>query len=214
MDLTQVLEATASPDTQLITQAQQQLEQAAQANLPAFLTALANELSNVGKSDVARMAAGLQLKNYLTSKAVEVKVHLQQRWLGMDLTVRQHIKIAVFNTLGTEPAHHRSAAQCVAYIAAAELPAGQWPEIIANLLRNVSGTSNTEAVKEASLEAIGYICEELDPNVLAVQANEILTAIIQGMRKEEPSNRVRLAATRALLNSLEFTKANFEKEVS
>ena len=62
---------------------------------PAFLTALANELSNVGKSDVARMAAGLQLKNYLTSKAVEVKVHLQQRWLGMDLTVRQHIKIAV-----------------------------------------------------------------------------------------------------------------------
>ena len=27
------------------------------------------------------------------------------------------------------------------------------------------------------------------------------------------SNRVRLAATRALLNSLEFTKANFEKEV-
>jgi importin subunit beta-1 len=212
MDLTQVLEATASPDTQLITQAQQQLEQAAQTNLPAFLTALANELSNVGKSDVARMAAGLQLKNCLTSKAVEVKVHLQQRWLSMELTVRQHIKIAVFNTLGTEPAHHRSAAQCVAYIAAAELPAGQWPEIICNLLRNVSGTSNTEAVKEASLEAIGYICEELDPNVLAVQANEILTAIIQGMRKEEPSNRVRLAATRALLNSLEFTKANFEKE--
>jgi importin subunit beta-1 len=111
MDLTQVLEATASPDTQLITQAQQQLEQAAQTNLPAFLTALANELSNVGKSDVARMAAGLQLKNCLTSKAVEVKVHLQQRWLSMELTVRQHIKIAVFNTLGTEPAHHRSAAQ-------------------------------------------------------------------------------------------------------
>ena len=27
------------------------------------------------------------------------------------------------------------------------------------------------------------------------------------------SNRVRLAATKALLNSLEFTKANFEKEV-
>lgn len=33
------------------------------------------------------------------------------------------------------------------------------------------------------------------------------------MRKEEPSNNVKLAATNALLNSLEFTKANFEKEV-
>ena len=62
---------------------------------PVFLTALANELSNVGKSDVARMAAGLQLKNYLTSKAVEVKVHLQQTWLTMDIAVRQHIKVAV-----------------------------------------------------------------------------------------------------------------------
>lgn len=33
------------------------------------------------------------------------------------------------------------------------------------------------------------------------------------MRKEEASNNVKLAATNALLNSLEFTKANFDKEV-
>lgn len=52
-----------------------------------------------------------------------------------------------------------------------------------------------------------------DPRLLASQSNEILTAIVQGMRKEEQSNKVKLAATKALLNSLEFTKANFEKEV-
>lgn len=34
------------------------------------------------------------------------------------------------------------------------------------------------------------------------------------MKRDEPSNHVRLAATNALLNSLEFTRANFEKEVS
>ena len=59
------------------------------------------------------------------------------------------------------PSSHPPSSQCVAYIVAAELPADQWPDIIAGLLLNVSGTSNTEAVKEASLEAIGYICEEL-----------------------------------------------------
>lgn len=53
-----------------------------------------------------------------------------------------------------------------------------------------------------------------DPEQLQDKSNEILTAIIQGMRKEEPSNNVKLAATNALLNSLEFTKANFDKEVS
>ncbi|OXB69429.1 UNVERIFIED_CONTAM: hypothetical protein H355_002159, partial [Colinus virginianus] len=52
-----------------------------------------------------------------------------------------------------------------------------------------------------------------DPEQLQDKSNEILTAIIQGMRKEEPSNNVKLAATNALLNSLEFTKANFDKEV-
>ena len=54
-----------------------------------------------------------------------------------------------------------------------------------------------------------------EPRFLASQANEILTAIVRGMSKDEPtqSNKVKLAATKALLNSLEFTKANFEKEV-
>lgn len=32
------------------------------------------------------------------------------------------------------------------------------------------------------------------------------------MRKEEPSDHVRLAACNALLNSLEFTRSNFDKE--
>ena len=49
----------------------------------------------------------------------------------------------------------------MAYIAAAELPANQWPDLIQRLLGNVSGMQSTETVKEASLEAVGYICEEL-----------------------------------------------------
>lgn len=58
----------------------------------------------------------------------------------------------------------------------------------------------------------GYICQEIDADVLTEQSNPILTAIIHGMRSTEPSNHVRLAATQALLNSLEFTKANFDKD--
>jgi len=34
------------------------------------------------------------------------------------------------------------------------------------------------------------------------------------MRKDEPSAEVRLAGTTALLNALEFVRANFEKEVN
>ena len=100
MDLTQVLEATASPDTQVIQGAQQQLENAAQTNLAAFLTALATELADVSKSEIARMAAGLQLKNYLTSKNPEIRMQYQQAWLSFDPSVRQHIKTLVSSKWG------------------------------------------------------------------------------------------------------------------
>lgn len=64
-------------------------------------------------------------------------------------------------------------------------------------------------LKESSLEALGYICQDVRdlPNTAP-----ILTAIVHGMREEETSNYIRLAATTALLNSLDFAKQNFENE--
>ena len=46
-----------------------------------------------------------------------------------------------------------------------------------------------------------------------MRSNEILTAVIHGARKEEPSTEVQLAAINALYNSLEFVRDNFEREV-
>ena len=51
------------------------------------------------------------------------------------------------------------------------------------------------------------------PEVLVAQSNQILTAVIQGARQEEPSTDVQHAAIVALLNSLEFIRDNFEREV-
>lgn len=71
---------------------------------------------------------------------------------------------------------------------------------------------NSEHVKQASLQAIGYVCETVDPEVLTTQSNAILTAVVQGARKEETSSAVRLAALSALYDSLEFIRDNFERE--
>ena len=49
----------------------------------------------------------------------------------------------------------------MAYIAATELPQNLWPEVIPTLVANVTNMQATEALKESSLEALGYICEEL-----------------------------------------------------
>uniref|UniRef100_A0A8C1FDK4 Importin N-terminal domain-containing protein n=1 Tax=Cyprinus carpio carpio TaxID=630221 RepID=A0A8C1FDK4_CYPCA len=179
---------------------------------PTFLVELSKVLANPGNTQVARVAAGLQVKNSLTSKDPDVKTQHQQRWLAIDASARREIKNYVLQTLGTETYRPSSASQCVAGIACAEIPVNQWPELIPQLVANVTDPSSTEHMKESTLEAIGYICQDIDPEHLQDNANQILTAIIQGMRKEEPSNNVKLAATNALLNSLEFTKANFDKE--
>ena len=97
-------------------------------------------------------------------------------------------------------------------MAVTELPLRQWQDLIQTLVNNVINERSTEVEREATLETIGYICQDINAQVLEPQSNAILTAIIHGMRKTEQSNHVRLAATNALLNSLEFTKANFEKE--
>ncbi|NXX16424.1 IMB1 protein, partial [Podargus strigoides] len=179
---------------------------------PTFLVELSRVLANPGNSQVARVAAGLQIKNSLTSKDPDIKTQYQQRWLAIDANARREVKNYVLQTLGTETYRPSSASQCVAGIACAEIPMNQWPELIPQLVANVTNQHSTEHMKESTLEAIGYICQDIDPEQLQDKSNEILTAIIQGMRKEEPSNNVKLAATNALLNSLEFTKANFDKE--
>lgn len=212
MDLTAVLEKTVSPDQLELEAAQQFLEQAAQQNLTELLKQLSDVLKNGGNSPVARMQAGLQLKNFLYAKDAALKVEYQQRWLHFPEEVRNYIKQGVLASLGTETVRPSSAAQCVAYIACTELPQGLWPDLISSLTQNVTNPGSTEMMKESSLEAIGYICQDIEPEILQTQSNEILTAIVHGMKKEEPSNHVRNAATNALLNSLEFTKANFDKD--
>lgn len=127
--------------------------------------------------------------------------------------MRVYIKNNCISTLGTESTRPSQAAQCVGYIACAELPRNLWPDCLNCLMMFVTDQNSSEMLKEASLEAIGYVCQDINPDILAIQSNSILTAIVNGMRKEEPSDHVRLAACNALLNSLEFTRTNFSKDV-
>ena len=69
--------------------------------------------------------------------------------------------------------------------------------------------------KQSSLAAIGFICETQDEELrenLSQHSNAILTAVVQGARKEESNLDVRYAAITALSDSLDFIRTNFENE--
>jgi importin subunit beta-1 len=215
MDILQTLEnALLGTDPNKRTEAELQLSEAANSHFDKYLLLLIEALTNEEAKVEVRILAGLGLKNQLTAKDQKTKTQQQEHWLSLDDETRSKIKLsALLALLTSEPRVGGSAAQLVASIADIELPRNTWPELIPTIIENTK-PEKPEHVKRTSQLAIGYICETADPNNPAIlaQSNGILIAIVQGVQANEPSNKVRLTALNALVNSLEFISNNFERE--
>ncbi|KAJ3414576.1 karyopherin beta [Chytridiales sp. JEL 0842] len=192
--------------------AQSHLEALARESFPQYMGMLCQELANEQNLPDTRQSAGIAFKNALTAKDSALLEEYVNRWLQIDPLLRHQIKEGLLATLASPVASSGfAAAQAIAAVATIELPRRQWDNMISLLLDNVTKFDSNN-LKESTLQAIGFICETIDPDVLAEQANLILTAVAQGARKEEPNQRIRLAAIKALTNSLDFVKNNFENE--
>eukprot|EP00771_Trimastix_marina_P000155 gnl/Trimastix_PCT/1163.p1 GENE.gnl/Trimastix_PCT/1163~~gnl/Trimastix_PCT/1163.p1 ORF type:complete len:870 (-),score=316.21 gnl/Trimastix_PCT/1163:3902-6289(-) len=155
--------------------------------------------------------AGLILKNALYSKTPERQAQLTQQWLTLDQQVRAQIKAMTLRTLASsfKEARH-TAAQAVARIGVIEIPYQQWNELVNELLNNMKvGDDN---IKQATLDCLGYLCEDMPGQHLSAISNPILTAVVSGMVKDQPNEDIRFSATTALFNALEFARKNFENE--
>eukprot|EP00257_Ricinus_communis_P014965 XP_015572772.1 importin subunit beta-1 [Ricinus communis] len=213
MEVTQALLNAQSVDGNVRKHAEESLKQFQEQNLPGFLLSLSGELANDDKPVDSRKLAGLILKNALDAKEQHRKYELVQRWLSLDAAAKSQIKTCLLKTLSSLVSDARStASQVIAKIAGIELPQKQWPELIGSLLSNIHQLP--AHVKQATLETLGYLCEEVSPDVVDQdQVNKILTAVVQGMNASEASIDVRLAATRALYNALGFAQANFSNDM-
>ncbi|RAL59062.1 hypothetical protein DID88_008980 [Monilinia fructigena] len=203
MDVGSVLLNSLAADNATRSAAEQQLTQAAEANF-----------SNEEAQGPVRAAAGIALKNAFTAREYALQRELQDKWLQVDPDTRKRVKDSTLQALSSNNNQAgQTAAQVISSIAAIELPRDQWPELMPALVRNVG--EGTDHLKQASLTTLGFICETQDAELrqsLVQHSNAILTAVVQGARKEEPNLEVRLAAIDALGNSLEFVDSNFKNE--
>ncbi|XP_057808181.1 importin subunit beta-1-like [Salvia miltiorrhiza] len=215
LEITQYLLAAQSPDAKIRNEAETALGQFREQNLPGFLLSLSVELSSDGKPTESRRLAGIVLKNSLDAKEAATKDNLVQQWVAIDISFKSQIKNSLLNTLGSsvrEVSH--TAAQVVAKIASIEVPRKEWPELVGLLLANMTQPDRPALLKQATLEALGYVCEEIsDEDLVQDEVNAVLTAVIQGMNVSEQNSDVRLAATRALYNALDFARTNFDNEM-
>lgn len=215
MEITQFLLSAQSADAKVRTEAEAHLRQFQEQNLPGFLLSLSVELSNDGKPAESRRLAGIVLKNSLDAKDAARKESLVQQWVVIDISFKSQIKGLLLKTLGSsvQEARH-TAAQVIAKIASIEIPRKEWPDLIGSLLVYMTQQDKPASLKQATLETLGYVCEEISHRDLVQdEVNSVLTAVVQGMNAAEQSSEVRLAATRALYNALDFAQTNFENEM-
>ncbi|KAF9265156.1 ARM repeat-containing protein [Marasmius fiardii PR-910] len=213
MSATELLANTLSPDASTRQNATEKLEIASRDNYVEYMLMLSSVLVDENSALHIRNAAGLALKNALTAREIQRQTEYSNRWIAMNPEAKSKIKQDSLMTLGSgNPKAGTFASQVVAAIAAVELPNGEWQDLIEILLGFVNNQNNNTNLKIATLQAIGFVCEQIKPEILALRSNEILTAVIHGARKEEPSQDVQLAAIHALYNSLEFVRDNFDRE--
>jgi len=178
------------------------------------LTILSKELANEGAQPHIRTAAGIALKNAFSAREFNRLRQVQERWVGLDQNIKAAVKALALQTLSSQDSRAgQAAAQFIASIAAIEIPRNQWPELMGLLVENVG--SGADHQKQASLTTIGFICDTDDIELreaLQHHSNAILTAVVQGARKEETNDDVRNAAISALSDSIEFVRSNFENE--
>ncbi|KAG8528831.1 uncharacterized protein KY384_006520 [Bacidia gigantensis] len=215
MDVNQVLQNTFSPDATARQNAEQQLNQAAEGNFSTYLTTLAKELANEDAQSAIRQAAGIALKNAFSARDYTRLKDTQSRWLqSVDAATKSSVRQLALQTLKSKDGRAgQASAQFISAIAAIDIPRNQWQELMPALVENVG--EGEDYLKQASLHTIGFICESEDQDLrdsLVQHSNAILTAVVQGARKEETNNDVRLAAVNSLSDCLEFVRTNFENE--
>eukprot|EP00439_Symbiodinium_sp_Y106_P059040 s6084_g8.t1 len=197
-------------------QAEAQIRQAEQASVDQYFTALAQELANTEKPVVARQLAGLLLKNTLASKDPAKDRDLKARWANLPAASRNLVKEATTSALiSPQTDVGKASAQVLAKIGAIEIPLVQWPGLVPLLLGHVTNTD--VRARQISLVCLGYLCEDLvivqeeGTNIGDDIANNILTAVVQGMRDTEPQTK--LEATRAFYHAVVLAKKNFKNQV-
>jgi importin subunit beta-1 len=117
--------------------------------------------------------------------------------------------VAILANLATHsPLVRSQVASAVAAIAAIEIPRKEWLDLIPNLCSNAAH-ENLD-VRMASLQTLGYICDELQVDDLTNELkNNIILALINNISLDPSMVKPTSLSVKALLSALPYASQNF-----
>ena len=122
--------------------------------------------------------------------------------MNLDGVFKEQVKVAILSNLATSSTLVRSqVASAVAAIASIEIPRREWLDLVQNLCNN--STHDNMEVRLASLQTLGYICEELSPDDLSLELkNQVILALTNNISADPANIKPTSLATKALLAAL------------
>lgn len=209
MDISKLLTDARNHNPQIRKEAESKIEYLAQQNLADFLFTLSEELSNEEKLKENRQLAATIIKNLIV-----IHDGMQKEWLQMDEKKQNEIKLRILSSLASSVSQVRKAAgSSIAGICKIELPLGKWTDIILSLVNN-SFNENMN-FRLASLETLGYICEELSSKTINPKDVElILTALIRNLNEDSCDENIAKICLTALNHSIDLADKNFKNPVN
>ena len=153
--LIQSLSNILSPNFNLRTQAEKQINLLVSQNLSQFLISISERLSDENEKTNIRQLSATLIKNMIS------KPNYIQKYFQIPLEPKQNIKNNILSTLASPIIEVRKAAAiAVAGICKIELPNKQWNNIF-DILCNTSQNENLY-IQLSSLTTLEYIYEEID----------------------------------------------------
>lgn len=135
INVSELLKNSLSPDQAIRQQATQTLERASEENYPMYVQLLAQELSAEASPGHIRVAAGVALKNTFSSKDTQKKATLSQKWLSLELTIKQGVKSLLLHSLHTCPSSEKTIGAAVGQVSTHNEPRRHniWPRTNAHI---------------------------------------------------------------------------------
>mmetsp|Transcript_22778 Transcript_22778/g.36339 ORF Transcript_22778/g.36339 Transcript_22778/m.36339 type:complete len:910 (-) Transcript_22778:1274-4003(-) len=184
--------------------------------LPDLVVGLAKELGTEGGQDASRISAALLLKRILTGQD-EASRHLKlQQWEALSNEARDYVKEACLQALRNSPvAVSKQAAQTMEAVAKLQLSTNDWPNLPETLVNVFDDVLARDSSKIAGpILALGYfasVAADVDYAMSEEQVNALLGKIAVGMNPDMP-DEVQIAATSALLDTLDFARHNMDNK--
>jgi len=200
-----ILSKTLSNNQLQLNEALAYLEQISEHNF-AWLVSAFVEIICTSKADSSyflvpyKLQSVLQLKNLILKKS--------DAWLALPPHVKESVKLSVLSSFDLDDVRSIGLSQLVNTLAQVELPHSTWPELIPSLIQFGYSPGAKGGV---SIQTVGYICESIDPDLLQVYNNQILTLLVSVLRNNGISVGTKIDSINALHSSLSFAESNFAR---